>query len=204
MATVAYWEEYHERHWGPRGGPEQSRYFASLILSHLPERIRGEMQRCATVCDFGCAQGDGTAVFASACSNARVTGIDFAANAIAKAKEKFPDIEFLCASVPDHAYDVVISSNVLEHYSDWQGVLRTLMASARRFIILLVPYREQYPLCEDHRATFDEFTFPDIVQTVPSVEQYRSERWRLAFQKIIPTERFWDGAQLLVVYEREA
>lgn len=94
------------------------------------------------VLDVGCGKGE-LAHDLSTRGGAVVTGIDVNRTSLAFARERYTDesVEFVEADVlewvPDHRYDVVVMSNVLEHIDDRVGLLRRLrdVAAADRFLI---------------------------------------------------------------------
>src|SRR5690606_12590084 len=86
-------------------------------------------------------------------------------------------------------FDVVVTSNCLEHFAEPLAVLASLAAAADRLLLVLVPFAEE-PLCEYHVARFDDTTFP---------AQFEGFR-RLAALRVTVDPRYWAGEQLLVVY----
>src|SRR5690606_42161875 len=86
-------------------------------------------------------------------------------------------------------FDVVVTSNCLEHFAEPLAVLASLAAAADRLLLVLVPFAEE-PLCEYHVARFDDTTFP---------AQFEGFR-RLAALRVTVEPRYWAGEQLLVVY----
>lgn len=192
MSTQAYWEQYHAEMWEARGGPAQSEYFMRLILDNIPEEALAGLARSKAICDFGCAFGDGTALLAKRFPNAQVLGVDFSSAAIARATERFPDVRFCLSDEVPFPCDAIIASNVLEHYEDWQALMRAHLSRCLCWYIALVPYEERLPLCEDHRVRFGYGSFPEAVGS-----------WVRFSRAVLATDsRFWRGAQLLVTYRR--
>ena len=66
-----YWDERFLVDWERRGGPDQTVFFAELAIRLLPDWLRREIvQERLTVCDWGCAMGQGLQHWA------RLTGAD--------------------------------------------------------------------------------------------------------------------------------
>ncbi len=91
-------------------------------------------ERLGRVLDLGC--GDGTFAARLATGGARVTGLDPAPTALARARAAHPELELVApaadGSLPfgDGAFDVVTCVNVLQHVADTQ----TLLSEARRVL----------------------------------------------------------------------
>ncbi|WP_284615592.1 class I SAM-dependent methyltransferase [Aquabacterium humicola] len=200
-----YWEQRFEGDWEAVHGREQSRFFGELALAMWPawlaERMRGDAMN---VCDWGCALGDGSAALAEGFGVA-VTGIDFSPAAVAKAACRYPQCRFLAedwlAGSPDPegganpAYDLVFSSNTLEHFDAPWSVFERLAAHARRYVVLLLPFEEPLDgMLHEHRVRFDRSTVP----LCPHPD------WVLCDAALsdLGSSPFWPGQQVLLVYGR--
>jgi len=125
------------------------------------------------VLDAGCGTGYGCAALAGRASS--VTGLDIAPEAIAHAREHSaaPGVTYLegsCSAMPlpDAAFDLVISFEVIEHLEDWQAFLsesRRVLAPGGIFM-LSTPNRDYYAEARSvsgpnpfhvHEFNFDEF-----------------------------------------------
>ncbi len=96
------------------------------------------------ILDLGCGKGTFTHLLKKA--NNEVIGIDISDTAIARARVKYPDIEFRVAalnqlaSLSNKAFDLVVAMEVLSYLSDWREVLRTVSQMTRYlYIALYVP-----------------------------------------------------------------
>ncbi len=91
--------------------------------------------------------------------------MDFAPHAIAEARQSFPGYEFRPTEAGEigDQFDVVITSNCLEHFADPLSVMRRHLQSCRQFYVILVPYREALPLHPSHVLRFDQDFFPKIL-----------------------------------------
>ncbi len=185
--------------WVAAGGAEQSRYFMGLLVEALPrwlcDEIRHERLR---VCDWGCAEGDGTGWLAQALGW-DVTGVDFSELAVAHARQRHPETPFLCENwlehAPREAFDVVVSSNTFEHFDCPWEAFKVVAEQAKRYVLLLVPYRE-YQRHVEHAATFDDAS----IMLAPSAS------WALLQSRVIDaahrTPSYWQGEQVLLWYAR--
>jgi SAM-dependent methyltransferase len=155
--------------------------------------------RRMSVLDWGCALGDGTEILSTALL-AETTGMDFAEEAIAKARETYPSCEFLCwdlASTPiERRWDVVFSSNTLEHFAKPWDMLGKLEPLARSALVILVPFREMQRHHE-HSYTFLPENVPFAVGDMHLV-------WAKAIDASIEPAAMWNGQQLLLIYVANA
>ena len=194
-----YWDERFRTDWESLHGPEQSRFFSQLALEHLPAWIFHLARRNGlTVADWGCAQGDGTELLASALGAGNVTGIDFSPQAIEQAQARYPGMRFsavdwLDAKSSPQTFDLVFSSNTLEHFAQPLTVLDTIARHATKAVLLALPYRE----LDRHEEHF--FTF--LPQNIPAV---LANGFRLAWSRVVDCRplpgSLWNGDQVFLVY----
>lgn len=190
--SQAYWEVYFSGLWDQNNGRAQTTHFMRSLVENLPEPEKRYLaSREATVLDWGCAFGDGVAVLAQTFPSCRLTGLDFAEAAIHEARRSFPGQEFVQADGGrlDREFDVIVTSNCLEHFENPLEVVESHLRWCRAFYIAMVPYREA-PLIDCHHAQFREECFP---------EQFRGFT-RVAALPIEVDQNYWTGQQLLVVY----
>jgi 2-polyprenyl-3-methyl-5-hydroxy-6-metoxy-1,4-benzoquinol methylase len=124
---------------------EQAEFFCNLSMVSLPEWIILDIYRNRlSICDFGCSLGHCVSMMSKIFSNSKVVGIDIDQRRIDKAREFFPDSEFLCVDInnTDVKYDIVFSSNTLEHFENPFEIIETLANYANRYLIFLVPFQE--------------------------------------------------------------
>lgn len=195
--SPSYWEFRFQSDWESRSGPAQTRFFADLAVRGLPSWFTNLVRdKRLTLCDWGCAQGDGTNVLARHFPGLSVTGVDIAQTAIRTASARYVDLSFLehdLAASHDLQYDVLFSSNTLEHFSDPFAVLEGLCKSVRRFVVLLLPFKE-YDRISEHFFTFDEHTIP--VSLANGFVLVHHQTFDTA--ALVPT--YWVGTQALLIY----
>jgi GT2 family glycosyltransferase/glycosyltransferase involved in cell wall biosynthesis len=194
-----YWDMRFVTDWEKMSGPAQSREFSWLAVNQLPEWIFRALQRDAlTLVDWGCAQGDGTDVWASQMPVANICGVDFSAPAIEQASKRYPAINFKCQNWLNPSqdtldeYDIVFSSNTLEHFSNPYEVLRRITEHARKAIVLLLPYQELQRI-DEH-----EFTF--LAKNIPTK---LANGFSLVWSKVSGPHKFWAGEQILLIYGKD-
>lgn len=160
--------------WDPRIRPDwdaprcqaQCRFFAQAAIDNLPDWLLGRMRSDSlTVCDWGCAQGDGTEVWSSYVGAGNLTGADLSPLAISTAACRYPSIRFICedwlaeGNAKRESFDFVFSANILQHFHRPYDIARTLCHRARKALILMVPYCEvERP--EEHLFTFSPGSIP--------------------------------------------
>lgn len=187
-----WWEQYFRDHWDRNGGGAQTRHFMQRLLAELPLPEVGFLETPGlSIMDWGCAHGEGVDELKQRFPSAQVFGVDAAAAAIAEARRRFADAEFVHATgdAPPRRADVVISSNCLEHFAEPWPVAERLARAADQLLIVLVPCAEA-PLCESHCVRFDAGDFPSRL----------GDLQRLAEKRLAVDPQHWGGDQLLVVY----
>jgi GT2 family glycosyltransferase/glycosyltransferase involved in cell wall biosynthesis len=194
-----YWDHRFENDWEANGGKEQSRFFARVAIDAMPQwLVHAVRWNNLTVCDWGCAQGDGTETLARMLSW-DITGIDFSGPAIEQARQRYKTIRFSHENLLDKpkrpAFDMIFSSNTLEHFPAPWEVFNEIANYASRFIVLLLPYRE-FDRHVEHEVTFDAINIP----ISPSAD------WVLVHRSVNDTRfrepSYWHGDQVLLVYAR--
>lgn len=182
------------------GGPAQSRFFYRLALEHLPDWLLALIRtERASICDWGCATGDGTDVLAQVLGTP-VVGVDFSDAAIRIAQERYrrPSyvaVDFLASGASEltPTYDILFTSNTLEHFVDPWGALTKVSALAKQALVVLLPYRE-YERHHEHEATFEARNVPITV----------GREFHLVHSRVVDTRAhvpcFWNGEQILLVY----
>ncbi len=154
--------------WETAKGRRQTRLFAEAFCRH----ICVDLESSQSLLDCGCALGDAFPVFASRFPNARLHGCDLSSVAIHRCKERFFDLaSFSVTSMEEVSgmYDMIYSSNTLEHFTDYKEKARNLLQHCR-YLCILVPYNEtrfgkdlEYEPHSEHVVTFREHSFDFLV-----------------------------------------
>ncbi|SIT42334.1 putative glycosyl transferase [Paraburkholderia ribeironis] len=196
-----YWDNRFESDWESNGGREQSRFFARVAIEALPQWLVHKVRwDNLSVCDWGCAQGDGTETLAQLLSW-NVTGIDFSRSAIERAARTHRNARFSHENLLDRPdrppFDVVFSSNTLEHFVKPWDAFEQISHYASKFIVLLLPYRE-FDRHIEHEVTFD----------APNIPLAPNPDWALVYESVVDTRfrepTYWAGHQILLIYARTA
>ena len=198
-----YWDGRFSEDWETSQGPSQSRFFSKIAIDHCPNWLVEQIRRNSlSFADWGCAQGDGTDVWGSFVGTKQLFGIDFSSVAIQQALKRYPAIRFFSenwleddnnGSKKYNAFDVVFSSNTLEHFTQPFDVLNLISKHASKAIILALPYKEL--------DRIDEHFFSFIPENIP----LRLENgFRLVWSRVVDCRKiqntFWMGDQIILVY----
>lgn len=122
------------------------------------ERIRERGERCDTLLDAGC--GDGYLLAALAGAARRRFGADLSGEGLVRARERLgpnvPLVQAFLEALPfaDRAFEVVVSTHVLEHVRDLDAAISELKRVCRRRLIVLVPRQQYLPYTEDYHLHF--------------------------------------------------
>jgi len=188
-----WWDTQFANSWERNSGPAQTAHFMQRLIANLTTREHDFLSsRPLRILDWGCAMGDGLNELAKAFPLCDLVGMDISGVAIQKARLKYPGLTFVETErgiLEDHV-DVVVTSNLLEHFDAALEWLERLLVASRWLVIVLVPYREQEPLVEGHRVSLSEDSFPEVFRGFT----------RLCARPIQVDPSIWGGSQLLVVY----
>jgi 2-polyprenyl-3-methyl-5-hydroxy-6-metoxy-1,4-benzoquinol methylase len=126
-----------------------------------------------TAVDLGCGKGWLTARLKR--RDNRVVGVDHSATAIAEARARFSDIEWVCSTIDAYlergdACDLIVMREVLSYLEDWRSVLADCSRLARYLLVgLYVPpdpigfvgsHAELRARIDDRFAVLEEVVMP--------------------------------------------
>jgi glycosyltransferase involved in cell wall biosynthesis len=178
-------------------GREQSRFFYTIALRELPRWLTEAIRReRLSVCDWGCALGDGTDLLSNAWDTP-VTGVDFSDVAIEDAKKNYQRPQFVAHDFTASTegaphFDIVFTSNTLEHFSDPWDVAHRLAELAGKALIIMVPF-EEFVRHKEHETTFLATNVPVVIGS-----------FHLCHATIIDCvnepETQWPGQQIILTY----
>ncbi|MNG91367.1 putative teichuronic acid biosynthesis glycosyltransferase TuaH [compost metagenome] len=194
-----YWDHRFTQDWGNMGGPRQSRFFYEISIKHLPDWFFKAVNKDnLSIVDWGCAEGDGADVLASIVRSDLITGVDFSEIAISSAQSKYPHLSFECSNWliennNSEKFDVVFSSNTLEHFHTPFNTLEKISAFANKAIVLVLPFRET----ERHEEHF--FTF--LSENIPaSLSNGFILQWSNIINCAAMEDSMWPGEQITLLY----
>lgn len=196
LNSQEYWNcRFKTQDWQDNHGDEQSLHFYTLMVNGIPEHLQQEIAKNHyTIGDFGCAQGEGTEYFSQMFPNASVTGVDISSEGVAIAAAKHHKANFIATDLTQYngSFDIIISSNTLEHFYEPWSILTLLSHKARRYMIILVPFDQPGIPSGEH---FYSFNHQNILHKVGD--------FRLNYSKIIhPDPKFWNEKQILLIYKK--
>lgn len=163
-----YWNNRFDTDWKDFDGNEQTKYFASILTDLLPDWLIKEVnENSDAICDLGCAEGDALPVYRQIFFSSELTGEDISENAIRKACEKYPEFPFHVSNIwepqKEKVYPVVICSNVVEHFCDTYRLIAKICERASKYVIILLPYREEPGKIDEHERVFHTKHIPMMV-----------------------------------------
>ncbi len=195
--SEGFWDYLFTETWEARQGREQTRFFAKVAVDHFPDWFQEEITTNAySICDVGCALGDAVDVLVNTFPQSTIHGIDFSKEAITKAKKFYPDYSFEVADMHDLTtqYDVIFSSNTLEHFHDPFPIMQKCMEQAKKYLVLLLPFQDDTGTYE-HFFRFDYEHFPETM-----------DDGRLTFLNEIDCSQIagthWNAKQILAIYHK--
>jgi SAM-dependent methyltransferase len=135
-----------------------------------------------TILDAGCGAGHMLAALRERMPQARLVGIDAAAEAIAEDRERLPWGRFehvdLAHGRLDERFDAVVCSEVLEHIEDDRAALANLAAMTGRHLMITVPTGPLWPL-EVSFGHLRHYRMPELRAAVEShgLRVVRAQAW---------------------------
>ncbi|MCD2511084.1 glycosyltransferase [Comamonas endophytica] len=199
-----YWNHRFSTDWETCDGPRQSRFFARLAIENMPAWLFQQIRiQALSVADWGCAQGDGTDYLGSHIPCEQLAGVDFSETAVQQAAGRYPAIRFLSENWVDsqapqaEQFDMVFSSNTLEHFHNPWKTLDSLITRTRKCLILMLPYGEI------NRITEHFYSF--LAENIPGE---LNESFRLIWSRVIDCTKLpdslWPGEQILLIYAEKS
>ena len=157
-----YWNLRFRGDWQSKQGREQTAFFAHVALTASPAWLFDDIRtRQLSVCDWGCAIGDAVVELSRAFNGNSITGYDIANVAIAEGRRFFPGIKLIAGDLLQtrKRFDVIFSSNTLEHFRDPTKILEKLANHADEYIWLIIPFLDPGGI-DEHFARFDHDNIP--------------------------------------------
>lgn len=119
--------------------------FLSQLTKHIP--THSVFHNAKSVFEFGCGTGDFGRLVRLVYRNIQLyKGVDISEPAINYAISHYggPGLEYSTDGSLSEGmvYDVVFSSNTLEHFADYRGVVDKMLAIGR-YVVLVVPYDQR-------------------------------------------------------------
>jgi len=138
-------------------------------------------------------------VWASYIDAKQIVGVDFSSLAIEQASMRYPAIRFINedwlteSGEQREVFDVVFSSNTLEHFHNPYDVLSAICSRAKKAIVLALPYKELERI-EEHFFSFLPENIPPVMRN----------GFRLVWSQVADCRQLpntlWLGDQVILVY----
>ncbi len=197
MNSREYWNQrFKSGDWADNEGNKQSLFHYNILLKNLPDWLKKEISvNKMSICDLGCGMGEGVYLLKKYFKDSDVVGVDFSEYAIKEAEKKYSNISFICSDITkfESQYDVVLSSNTLEHFEDPHKVFNKMIQIADKYFILLIPFQEEN-LYKEHFYSFNYNFFPLNINNHHLV--YYKEIDRIYYEP----KKYLDEKEILVVY----
>ena len=194
-----YWNERFDTNWLDYAGDKQTIFFAELLCEMLPQTLVNEIrEKEYSVCDMGCALGEAVPILCRKFA-VDVEGMDFSEEAIKKASETYQDHKFWVGDLTklnkEKAYDVIICSNVLEHFINPWKIAKNLSEVSNKYMILMFPYKETLKI-DEHMYHFSEQVIPMRINDFSLI--YVNTVDGKSFK-----ESYYPDQQVLLVYKKK-
>lgn len=196
--SVEYWNNRFETDWNDFEGDKQTLFFANTLCNMLPQWLINEVRENQyTVCDLGCADGDAIPVWNDLFKGCSICGEDFAESAIKNARKKYPEFMYLVGDImqPEgkREYNVIISSNTVEHFQDTEAVLTNICRRSSKYTIIMLPYREDESLTEEHMVRFHTSRIPMVIE----------DNMLIYVKTCLCNSQYYPGEQILLIYSKK-
>lgn len=135
---------------------DQGGFTSKSKIADCIEELKKRLLPTYSLVDVGCFTGH----LYGELKHKDYTGVDLFPEHIQKAKEQYPDANFICSDLHDldGSWDVVWCCRVLIHNPDFQKAARKLLSLARRYLILVVAMNANDKVEQDGPVYFRHFS----------------------------------------------
>jgi len=144
-----------------------------------------------TLLDAGCAHADFLRALAVRRPQAKLHGCDICRELMEHNAQTIADIKFATVDLTKEpfpgvaTFDVVITSEVLEHIEDWELALRNLLTYADRYVLVTVPAGHRYAI-DKRIGHFRHYTIEEVARVVEAggFRVVRARYWGFPFHSL--------------------
>lgn len=152
--SAAYWEAQYTDKTEIEHHSKQNLRIATDFCGHVRQRKPfADALSSREIIEIGCGTGEFSVVVRMAYNTEVYYATDFSPSVVGVAQTRYPTVNFwkfdILKDEPFRQFDVAVSSNTLEHFSDPHTVIRRMFALAP-LLIILVPY--QQPVTDGYDA----------------------------------------------------
>lgn len=129
--------------------------------------------RFSSLLDAGCAHADFLRDLASQGGTAKLYGCDICAELMEHNSATIEGIQFATVDLTKEpfpgvaSFDLVVTSEVLEHIEDWKLALRNLLTYSNRYALVTVPAGKRYAI-DERIGHFKHYTIEEVSAVVES------------------------------------
>lgn len=145
----------------------------------------------SSLLDAGCAHADFLRALAPTTTTAQLYGCDICRELMEYNSVHIPGIKFATVDLTQEPFpgvshfDMVVTSEVLEHIEDWQLALRNLLTYSKRYVLVTVPAGPRYSI--DRRiGHFKHYTIEEVAAVVEAggFRVVRARYWGFPFHSL--------------------
>lgn len=138
-----YWDFRMKYDWNFVGGGEQSSYFTAGMFANIE---LSNLKSIKSVIDYGCATGDPSIFLKIFFPKSNIYLYDISEIGVSKALMKYSRFIPVFKHEDGNKYELVYSSNVIEHVKNPKLFVDTLILLSEKFIIIQCPWEEMHPV----------------------------------------------------------
>ena len=140
--SYEYWNFRMKYDWNFVGGGEQTMYFTAGMFANVQF---DDLRQIKTVLDYGCATGDSAIILKIFLPKAQIYLHDISEVGVRKAIAKYSRFIPVSKHLGSTKYELVYSSNVIEHVDDPKAFVSELVSLSEKYIVIQCPWEESHP-----------------------------------------------------------
>jgi len=138
-----YWNFRMKYDWSFVGGGDQTSYFVAGMFANLCNSF--DSKKISTIIDYGCATGDSAIFLKIFFPNSNISLYDISDIGVEKALLKYSRFIPVDRHKEEDRYDLVYSSNVIEHVNNPKEFVKKLVDLSKKYVVIQCPYKEMHP-----------------------------------------------------------